>query len=95
MTYTYELIQLLSKLIWVEIEKQSVRGSGIHLSVQIYPDGDLVIVADTEKKGKRYSKEYPITISTIQDFLRQPYSMTQANIELIIKELILSCKNVK
>lgn len=41
--------------VWQEIKKQSIPNSGIHLSLQICPDGDIVVVADMERFNKRFA----------------------------------------
>ena len=49
------------KKIWGLIRKRSVKGNGIHYSLQIYPNSSLVLVGDIERFGKRFAKGIDIT----------------------------------
>ena len=50
------LLQLLAKLVWKEIAKQSVKGSGIHLNFSIHPGGSLCIDGLIFKNGVVFAK---------------------------------------
>jgi len=42
------------KKCWKEIKKQAIKGSGIHLAVQIFPSCKIHLVAGIDKFGRRF-----------------------------------------
>jgi len=74
----YNNIALVEK-IWKEIKKQSIPDSGIHLSIQIVPDGEIVVVADMDRFNKRFAVSCAI----------------DKNIEHSINRIIGYCVNTK
>lgn len=45
---------------WKEIKKQAIKGSGIHLAIQVLPDCKLYLTYEMDKFGMRFAESVEI-----------------------------------
>ena len=82
----------LIKQCYKEIASQALPGSGIHLRVEIQPKGEILVVGDIERFGKRFAGAESIVNDTTIGSSVNRITKRALNILKATKKDLIRCK---